>query len=99
MKFVTNILELCKIPPVVFDGFLCCTLAMCVELENVLGKDDAYKYMNAYWLFYVKLVAALYSAGASALIFFRSKSYTDHIKNKTLPPNTANNNNTVVENK
>lgn len=65
--------------PVVIDGILCVLAASLGYWESSLGKDEAFKYWNPYCLYYFKECIGAFDASVVALIFFRSKSYSDHV--------------------
>lgn len=78
MKYVYYIKGLFTLKPVIIDGALCVTIAMLSYWESSLGKDEAFKYWNAYLLYFTKEFDGAILAGLIALNFFRSKSYADH---------------------
>lgn len=79
MKIIDNIKALGNIKPVVIDGLLCVVAACLGFWESSLGKDEAFKYWNPYALYFSKEIIGGINAAILSLIFFRSKSYTDHI--------------------
>lgn len=82
MKVVYYIRSLFNVKPVIIDGLLCVAVAMLGFYESSLGKDEAFKYWNEYALYYVRELIGGTMAGLVSLIFFRSKSYSDHLKAK-----------------
>lgn len=67
-----------NVKPVVIDGFLYVIIAMGGSVEISLTSDDCYKYMNAYVIWYSKVLVAVFIAGATALKMYRSTSYKEH---------------------
>ncbi len=83
--------RMASVPSVVIDGFLYVSIAVCGAIAVLLSSDEAYKYINPYWLFWSKGINAVWLAGTTALKMFRSTSYADHqtkkIKDeKSIPP-------------
>lgn len=75
---------LVNVPPVFIDGTLYTLVAMFVALQGIFSSEEAYKYVNAYALFWGKSVVSVLAAGLTALKMFRSTSYADHLKVKDL---------------
>lgn len=69
-----------NLPPVFIDGFLYFLIAVFGSIEAGMANDDAYKYMNAYVVFYIKFFSAIMLAGATAIKMFRSTTYSEHKK-------------------
>lgn len=82
IKFIEKVKPLFLLPPVVIDGLLCVAAACLGFWESSLGKDEAFKYWNAYALYFSKEIIGGINAAILSLIFFRSKSYTDHVAKK-----------------
>lgn len=70
------------IPSVVIDGALYVGIAVFGALLAFFSSDDAYKYINPYFLFWAKGTTQALLASTSALKMFRSTSYSDHQTNK-----------------
>lgn len=70
------------VKPVVIDGILYVLIAVFGSFIACITSDEAYKYINPYFIFYSKTVAEMGLAGASALKMFRSTSYSDHLDDK-----------------
>lgn len=79
-RYIANTLN--KIKPVYIDGFLYVSLAVIMFYQTELGKDEAYKYFDPYFLYYTKEVLGGLGAGALALKLFRNTAYSDHQQNK-----------------
>lgn len=76
--------------PVTVDGFLWVCIALFASMQSMLTNDDAYKYVNATLLFWLKFICASAGAAAGALKAFRSTTYAKHLEEnptpKDLPP-------------
>ncbi len=70
------------IKPVIIDGFLYVVIAMSGSLEVALTSDDAYKYLNPYFIYFAKNINAVILAGITALKMYRSTSYSEHQEEK-----------------
>lgn len=86
-----------NMPPVVLDGFLFVLIAICTYDEALLRSDDVYKYLNAYVVFYAKVIVGSLGAGALALKMFRSREYSDHQDAKKAAADAALPNGTTVQ--
>lgn len=64
--------------PVVIDGYLFVTIAMAASMEAILTSKEVYDYMWPWIVFYLKMILAMYIAGAMALKTFRDKAYSQH---------------------
>lgn len=67
-----------NVKPVVIDGLLYVIIAVCGTITAIMTSDEIYKYMNPYFVFYVKATNEVFAAGATALKMYRSTSYSDH---------------------
>jgi hypothetical protein len=72
------------ITPAQLDGALYIMIAVCGAVQTFFSSDEAYKYINAYLLFYIKCSAGIVLAGVGALKMFRSTTYSDHLKDKKI---------------
>lgn len=70
------------VPPVFVDGLLYVIVAVCGAYLTAMGSSDAYKYCDAYFIWYSTLFVGLILQGANALRTFRSKSYSEHVDQK-----------------
>jgi hypothetical protein len=68
-----------KLRPVHVDGTLYVCIAVFLAIQSYFCSEDAYKYVNAYAIFWVKGICAVIGAGAGALKMFRSTSYSDSV--------------------
>lgn len=73
-----------SIPPVVIDGFIVFLVAMLTGIALVFTSEEAYKYVNPYVLFWLKLSIGSTTSGLVALQSFRSKVFADYARNKKL---------------
>lgn len=69
---------LMNIPPVFTDGILAMLSAFCAAVLTYLATEEAYKYIEPTFLFWLKVTLGSTSATLSTLIAFRSKVYTQH---------------------
>lgn len=83
MKFINWLVTFLS-KPVVFDGFLALTIGMCNAAMAKLATDEAFKYVNGTLLFWLVFTFCIINGGAASLIFFRSKSYSDHSKQQAI---------------
>lgn len=74
--------------PVMVDGTLYVCIAMFLAIQSYFTTEEAYKYVNAYAIFWIKGICATLGAGAGALKMFRSRTYSDHMDalNPSLQP-------------
>lgn len=70
------------IKPVYIDGLLYVLIALFGAMEATFNSDDAYKYMNVYFMYYAKQVTIWALAIVSALKMFRSTEYGEHVAKK-----------------
>lgn len=82
--------------PVKLDGLLYVLIAVCGFAEATLTSDDIYKYMNPYFVFYVKWGIGMIGAGATALKMFRSTTYSDHVIAKKAANDLQTGNTTLI---
>lgn len=73
---------LTSIESVVIDGGLAVCVAMFLMAQTVFGSEEAYKYCNPYFLFFVKAFFGVIGSGFGALKAFRSIEYYRHSRNK-----------------
>ena len=74
------------IPSAVIDGATVFLIAVLTTLSTAFSQDDAYKYVNVYIVFWVKICAGSLASGLVAFQSFRNRSYSDYLNNKK--PNT-----------
>ena len=74
------------IKPVHVDGVLYVCIAMFLAVQSYFTSEEAYKYVNAYAIFWIKGVCAVLGAGAGALKKYRSRTYADSQKPDLTPP-------------
>jgi len=72
------------IPSVYVDGALYCGIALFGFLQTYLTGDDAAKYVSAEALFWINCVIGACLALCTCLKMFRSSSFTDHQKQKSI---------------
>lgn len=70
--------SLAQIPAVFTDGFLLVTSSFCAAILTYMATEEAYKYVNPFLLFWLKVALGSTSSSISALVAFRSKVYTQH---------------------
>lgn len=71
--------------PVTVDGFLWVSIALFGCMQSMLTNDDAYKYVDARVLFWMKFIVACAAASAAALKAFRSTTYAQHLSDEPKP--------------
>ena len=69
--------------PVHIDGIIYVIMGFFGSVFASLSSDAAYKYMEPTTLFYGKMVSGAIVAGATALITYRSKTYSDSVNKNT----------------
>ena len=72
--------------PALVDGVIILLIASLTNLSMGLSSDDAYKYVNPYLLFYMKLSCGTLAAGLTAVNGFRNKQ----IYSRPEPPKPTN---------
>lgn len=73
-----------SIPPVVIDGLIVFSVAMLTAISLAFTGEEAYKYVNPYLLYWLKLGIGSLASGLVALQSFRSKVFADHVRNRKL---------------
>lgn len=76
--FAHPIKALFSASPVFVDGLLFVLMAFHGAVGVTFTSDAAYKYVDAYWLFWIKNVNAWILASYAALAGFRSKQYGEY---------------------
>lgn len=71
-----------SVPPVVIDGLVVFLVASLTGISLSFTGEEAYKYVNPYVLFWLKLSIGSLTSGLVALQSFRSKVFAEHIRNK-----------------
>lgn len=66
------------IPDAYIDGALYFLIAVFGALLAGLTEDDAYKYIEAYTLYFLKMFSKVGLAGATAIKMYRSTGFADH---------------------
>jgi hypothetical protein len=66
----------------ILDAFIYVTIAVSAYLMTQLGSDEASKYIDAQWLFYLKTANGSLSAGSLAVKLFRSEVFSKWKQNK-----------------
>lgn len=90
MSLVKSLYESFKgIPSVFIDGMLCVVVSFFAGWSIVFGGEDAAKYVNEVTLWWLKSTTMVLVGTLNALIFFRSKSYSDHLTKKANESNTS----------
>lgn len=62
------------------DSVLYVSIGVFTFMQGYLSSDEAYKYINPYYLFWMKLVVGSCAAGAASLKMYRSTGFGDHKK-------------------
>lgn len=83
LKFV--IPQMTGLKPVHIDGTLYVLIGMFGAINTVFTTDDAYKYVNAYCIFWIKAAVDIALAGVGSLKMFRSTTYAEHLAGKLSP--------------
>lgn len=71
--------------PVTVDGFLWVSIALFGCMQSMLSTDEAYKYVDARVLWWMKVSCACSGASAGALKMFRSTTYAKHMEENPTP--------------
>lgn len=78
-RFLDRLIKLySSIPPMMVDGAIYTCLQGLTFLSTAVSGEDAYKYINPYVLFWLKI---LFGEGATVLLAlktFRSKAYSEY---------------------
>lgn len=103
MKVVYYIKGLFTLKPVVIDGILYVLIALFGGMEATFTSDEAFKYLNVYFIYYSKTVVIWLLEVVTAVKMFRSTSYGDHVANQKLKQDLVDGSNkttvTTVESK
>lgn len=67
-----------SVPPVFIDGLLYCLIALFGAMIATFGAEEAPKYVNPNWLYWIKESSKWSLALATAIKMFRDTSYSDH---------------------
>lgn len=69
--------------PVHIDGIIYVIMGFFGAIFASLSSDAAYKYVDPTWLFYGNMISEAIVAGATELITYRSKTYSDSVNKNT----------------
>jgi len=70
------------ISPIQLDGTLYMLIAAFGSIQTFFTSDEAYKYVDPNWLFWIKCLTGIALAVVGALKMFRSTAYAEHIKSE-----------------
>lgn len=73
---------LLAIPGVVIDGVIVFLVATLTTMSMALTGDDAYKYIDSFYLFWMKFTIGSTASGLVALQSFRNKVFAEHAASK-----------------
>lgn len=73
-----------NIKPVYLDAFLYTVAAVFIFLQGYFSGEEAYKYVNPYFLYWFKAFIGSLTAGAVALKMFRSDSFSKHERDEAI---------------
>lgn len=68
--------------PATIDAWLVFWCAILIFQQGFLSNDDAFKYVNVHFLFWMKFFVGSMAAGCLALKSFRSRTYSDSLDAK-----------------
>lgn len=64
------------------DSVLYVGIGMFTFMQGFLSSDEAYKYIDPYLLFWLKLCVGSLAAGAASLKMYRSTGFAEHQQNR-----------------
>ncbi len=71
-----------RVKPVHVGAVLYVSIAVFLAAEAFFGRDEAYKYVSPYVLFWLKGFCVIGGAGAGALKMYMSRDYADYRDSK-----------------
>jgi len=66
------------IAPAYIDGALYVMIAVFGAIMTAFSSDESAKYVDPVWLFWIRTITGVASAGLLALKMFRSTTFADH---------------------
>jgi hypothetical protein len=73
------LIQVFTVKPVILDGFLYVLIALFGGMEATFTSDEAFKYLNVYFIYYSKTIVVWLLEVVTAIKMFRSTSYSDHL--------------------
>lgn len=71
-----------SIPATFVDGFLYMCIAMFQFLQTAFASDEAGKYIDLEYLFYIKTFVGVIAAGLLSIKLYRSTGFAEHKRTK-----------------